>query len=495
MAVLLRSPRWRSPSGEPFLRLSFGQARWLGLAGTVVVAAAGVSVGSVPKAGGTDAVAELLHLMPLRTHQLARLFCTVATFVALAVLLHCWWQLRRHLETVRPSEILKTAVLWGLPLLIAPPLFSADIYAYAGQGQLVAHDIDPYQYGPGAFEPTSKWAFHIDGLWRFSPAPYGPLWLWLSGRIVTLSHGHFVVALYLFRIVALAGLALLAVAAFQLSRGSRVALQQAWWLLLANPLVLLHGIAGAHNDFLMSGLLLAGLSLAFRSGSAGRLMLATVLVALAGLVKAPALLALPFLPLFAASWRRRAYALPACAGAGLATYWLGSHHSHLGSGWVSVLRAGNEHPSVWSPVSALVAGGGWLHDRAPAHLPDGSTLGHAAIIALALTLAYVWTRALRGADVTGEIGQALLAVFVLGVVLQPWYLIWSLGALAARGSQRVQLFLAVLSSTLVMCVMPGGRSWVRPPFYGAPVAVAILAWYVMTHRGKAPTGQHESAAE
>src|SRR5205814_4862608 len=73
------------------------------------------------------------------------------------------------------------------------------------------------------------------------------------------------------------------------------------WLALVNPLVLVHGLSGAHNDALMAGLLVLALAVALVPGPP--LPLAVGVGAVAGLavgVKATALVALPFLVLVVA---------------------------------------------------------------------------------------------------------------------------------------------------------------------------------------------------
>src|SRR5436305_6804227 len=53
--------------------------------------------------------------------------------VGVAVLLGAWWGIR-HIDDIR--WLLVTAALWALPLAVVPPLFSGDVGAYACQGQL-----------------------------------------------------------------------------------------------------------------------------------------------------------------------------------------------------------------------------------------------------------------------------------------------------------------------------------------------------------------------
>src|SRR5207244_2311483 len=75
-----------------------------------------------------------------------------------------------------------------------------------------------------------------------------------------------------------------------LARACGVDEAKAIWIGLLNPLIFLHFVSAAHNDALMVGLLIAGIALAMEK----KPIPALVLVSLAGAVKAPALLGLPF---------------------------------------------------------------------------------------------------------------------------------------------------------------------------------------------------------
>ena len=290
---------WLLPAGV--LR----RAQLIGLASTSTLAIAGTITGAIVRPGSKDAIASELHLLALRENSAARTICATASYLALLGLLVSWAVIGRHLRELSSRQVLMVVATWALPLVVAPPLFSADIYAYAGQGHLVANHIDPYLYGPGDYEPTSKWSNPVDGVWRFSPAPYGPLWLWLTGLAVGLPGNHLVVSLYLIRGLAVVGLAILAWSLARLAEATGTPPQRALWLVVCNPLVLLHGVAGAHNDLLMLGLMAAGLMVARRRPDLRGLALAAVLVTLAALVKAPALVALPFVPLVSVIARPR----------------------------------------------------------------------------------------------------------------------------------------------------------------------------------------------
>ncbi|MEV0563910.1 polyprenol phosphomannose-dependent alpha 1,6 mannosyltransferase MptB [Dactylosporangium sp. NPDC050588] len=250
--------------------------RWLGLAASVLLATSGFLAGKpVPRDG-------------------AWLLGVIVWFVALAMLIYAWWTLRDETDQ---RGLLVTAALWSVPLLVAPPLGSHDIYAYACQGQLFDAGFDLYEAGPAALPCT--WLSDVPELWRETPTPYGPLWIAVEGAAAWLAHGSLPAAVLLLRLAAVLGLVLCVAAVHRLSRGNA--------LLAASPLVLVHVVSGAHNDVVLAGLVLAGFVAARRPGFAAAAA-SGLAFGLAGAVKVTALGAVPFallLVFFAGTTRAR----------------------------------------------------------------------------------------------------------------------------------------------------------------------------------------------
>ena len=444
-----------------------------GLLGTSLLAFGGMGAGAVPN--GKDAIAQFLHLEWLQEHQWSYLLCTALALVGVALLLSSWWQLRGLLPTLQPRSLIILAAVWALPLLVAPPLFSRDVYAYAGQGNLIVNHYDPYTYGPGAFSPTDRWAFRVDGEWRFAPSPYGPVWLWLSGRVVALSLNHLVPALLMLRLLAVAGLVLVAWGLPRLARAHGVPPQRALWLGLANPFVLIHAVGGAHNDALMIGLLIAGLAVAGIDPSRRRLVLAAALIATAALVKLPAVAALGFLPMLRPTWPERVKAAILAGGTALVTGVVLTFATGLGYGWLHTLNTGSARLSIWSPTTGLGVVMGQLlrfvglvdTTESVVRVVLAGALALGGIVALVLLL-----RSHRSGPVRA-LGLSLVAVVALAPVVQPWYLLWGLVLLAAVGGEQVTVALAAISVALCLSLLPDGASLLRPPLYGVPILLAV----------------------
>ena len=73
-------------------------------------------------------------------------------------------------------------LLWATPMIVAPPLFSRDVFSYAAQGEMTAAHISPYLFGPFTLG-SGPYVNPVDPLWGNAPAPYGPFFLFLDGTI------------------------------------------------------------------------------------------------------------------------------------------------------------------------------------------------------------------------------------------------------------------------------------------------------------------------
>jgi hypothetical protein len=378
----------------------------------------------------------------------------VVAWLGVGVVGLAWWASRRRdLRHQRAA-----ALLWALPLLVAPPRFSQDLHAYAGQAALVVAGRDPYAVGPGSL--GGLLTSGVDDVWLDAPSPYGPVWLWLSGLVVRLTGDALTPALLGLRLLSVLGVVLTAWALGRLAADPARAL----WLGVVNPLVLLHFVAGGHNDALMVGLLLAGLAVARR-----HLVLAAVLVTLAALVKVPALAGLAYLPLLTTRRVRSAVLVAAVAAA---TAVLVSTGTGLGWGWLGTLGTGRARLSLLSPLTGLGTAVGSLDAVLAAGLVAAGVL---CVVLLVLA-------ALGRLDPLLALGLTLLGVSVLLPVVQPWYLLWGVCVLAARAGPRAAAALGAASLVLCLAIAPSGRHVVRPPLYGLPTLLAGAVAVVVGRR-------------
>lgn len=145
----------------------------------------------------------------------------------------------------RPRLIL---ALWSLPYLIAPPILSRDMYAYLDQGWMVKVGINPYTEGMGTRSP---FLLLVDDYWRTDTTIYPPLALEIQRVIVDIGQLNPLVTVLLMRIPTFLALALIAYLLPKLAKalpGTHQDLGRVLWLGLLNPITVIHGLGGGHND-------------------------------------------------------------------------------------------------------------------------------------------------------------------------------------------------------------------------------------------------------
>ncbi len=452
-----------------------------GLLGTLLMAAGAVSVGFLAPASNlaTAPVIETLRGINPGTTFFA-VGGRILVIIGVAVLLQAWLRLGHHVRTssvVRPRELLWLLWLWGLPLLVTPVLFSRDIFSYIAASRMLPAGLDPYTNGTGAL--VQYWFNDgADTFWVGSPSPYGPLWVGASTGVFHLTGAAAIPALIAFRLLALLGVVLLCVYLPRLARVCGVDAAKVIWLGLLNPLVLMHFFSAGHNDALMLGLLVAGLTLALE----GKYFVGTVLVVMAGAIKAPALLGLPFVALAwpgaTDSLLRRVTAWVKVTVIAAAVFIGLNLALGLDFGWLSALSTPGAVRSWLSPVTSLGMLGGLL----------GGLLGHpnfddgaveairAAGNILALGIVALLAFAADRRTAVRALGLALLAVVVLGPTVQPWYLLWPLLILLAAGLNRGETRTAVILTIgmVVYTVASSGSTDERHWQFGLNSGLAAL---------------------
>jgi alpha-1,6-mannosyltransferase len=508
-AALVRPAKTEPLDGEEHRALSV--VRRFGTVGALLLAFGSLGAGAAPV------------LNPVQDIPILRLFARIPTvslaiaFAGMGMLVIGWLMLGRFARPDRarlatPGQLRRTLVMWLVPLLFIPPLFSRDVYSYLAQSEIVHRGMDPYSLGPaqalGIADPLTS---GVSNMWRETPAPYGPLLLKLGSWLSPIAGTNIVVGVLLQRALALAGVVLIVWALPKLARRFGVQPATALWLGAANPLLIFHFVAGAHNDALAIGLMVAGLELGIRrlpvriagdtppplaKGELLFIAIGVTVITLGVAVKLNAVLALPFFAVMVARrWHGRLRDLVR-AGAPMALLFavvlvVACVGSGLGFGWVGALGTPGLVRSWISPTAELANIGGvlgialGLGNHTNALVPILGMLGY--IVAGAITLKFLWDSfKWRYRPMIG-LGVSLGAVMILHVALQPWYVLWAVIPLAASaGTSRFRVAATLISAGLPFLLPPtgstfDGRSYVLPYAYIAAVVVVALAVMVV-HR-------------
>jgi hypothetical protein len=277
---------------------------------------------------------------------------------------------------------------------------------------------------------------------------------------------------------------LLAIFVPRLARALGADPARASWLAVISPLVLLELIAAGHNDALMVGLLVAGVTLAVER----RPLAGITLCALAATVKLPAAAGIVFIAL--AWWRaeprpHQAVRIAALTTAVvLATFLAVGLVTGVGLGWISdgLLSTPGKVRLAITPSTAIGYSGASLLHALGVGVASKALESAVGAVALALTglLAVMLGVRVRYENLVWYLGLLLLVSVIGGPAAWPWYLCWGIALLAAcPGPQRWRwLALVVVASSFLVradgqLVLPRQTA---PIVLGVYLAAALIVW-------------------
>lgn len=480
--------------------------RWLGVLGVALLTVTALPTGAARLGIHTS---DVVLLGWFGRHPMIALTCAL---VGMGVLLVAWLWLGRlvrssNAEDVSPGWLRRTLAAWIAPLLISPALFSGDVYIYLAQGAMADDGLDPYPPGgpAQAFGEDSPLTENVSGYWRHIPAPYGPVFGTIERVIMAVSGEHTWLAVALHRIVAIAGVALIVWAVPRLARRAGVSRSGALWLGVLNPLVLWHLVGGVHNDALMVGLMLVGVEFTLAALSTPRhpplsaFAGGVALIGIAAGVKLTAALALTVPAAMLA--RRWGAKLAHLLGAGLTVLVAGaailvavSVGSGFGFGWFDALDTPGQVNSWMAPTNQVGFLVGGVASLFGLHITQAaiavSKLGGVFVGAMA-GATIVWHMLRSWISPVLGLGLLFAVAIVCGPVVQPWYLLWAVVALAASlPSGRARLALTTVVTVFALVLPPTGGNFADriPELLGAYAIAGVLVagLFVLGQRGLFP---------
>jgi alpha-1,6-mannosyltransferase len=356
-------------------------------------------------------------------------FALIAAFGAMFV---SYAVATRAAEKLRARTVLFAILVLHAIVLLAPPLFSSDVFSYDAYGRMGAlYNANPYLHGPSAI-PLAGLHSLIGPQWLATPSAYGPLFTALSYLLVPFDIATSVAA---YKLVAAASSLVLIGLVWRAASLRGLSPVRAAVLVGLNPVIVLYGVGGGHNDLMMLAILAAGLYVLLqqRERRGGALIVA------ASAVKLTAGLLLPFALAGRCRGEGRAgarlavgAALGGVAVAALAFAFFGTAPLRLPSILEGIQAEGGPHSIVGFVLAAVGV------EPIPRALSVALTLGFLAIVAWLLRK--VW---LGEMDWIVGAGWATVALLVTTGFLVPWYIAWLL-PLAALSSDRRLLIAAVL---------------------------------------------------
>jgi hypothetical protein len=324
------------------------------------------------------------------------------------------------------------AIVFAGPILLSTDVFSYIAYARMG----VEHGINPYLHGPIAIAHDPVY-YYVGQDWKHVATAYGPLYTLLSYPLAPLGVKGALWGMKLEALLASAGTLALT---WRCARARGLEPVRALLIVGANPLYILYGLGGAHNDLIMLLLMMAAVSFTL----AGRDVPAAASVVAGALVKATVAVLLPFMIL---SQRRLR---PLLGAAGALALGAVAGYAAFGIHGIDVVAALNRDAAFVS-TDSFATEIAHLFGK-PGVFPVDHTLLKVALIGIVLHL--LW-RTWRGYDWVAASGWTLLAITVTSTWLLAWYILWPLPlAVVARDRRLLVATLFVQALFIVHQISP-----------------------------------------
>jgi hypothetical protein len=322
------------------------------------------------------------------------------------------------LARLRPRALPARAVIalvavLQLVIFVGPVLLSTDVFSYIAYARMgVEHGLNPYLHGPAAIasDPVFQYVGHV---WRHTATAYGPVYTLLSYPLAPLG---VVGALWGMKVVALLASAGTLALTWRCARLRELDPVLAVLVVGANPLYVIYGLGGAHNDLLMMLAMMAAVALMLAPRLTPRREAAAAATIVAGaLVKATVAVLLPFMVL-----SRRRLAPVAGAAAAIAVGAIVAYAA-FGVHGVDIVAALNRDAALVS-TDSFATEIAHLFGK-PGVFPVDHDLLKAALV---LIFVYLMWRTWRGYDWVAASGWTLLAISVTSTWLLAWYILWPL---------------------------------------------------------------------
>jgi hypothetical protein len=281
----------------------------------------------------------------------------------------------------------------------------------------------------------------VDPMWADAKTPYGPGFLLIERAVALVAGNSAFFAGYLFRVIGIISVGILAVGVARLARAHGIDSANAVWLSVLNPLVLMHLVAGSHND----GLMVAAAVVSMVCAAHKKFVLAVIVATVSLAIKPVGIVLFPFIALSMTTSKRlreRIYQLAKVTFIGGISLVTMSWIVNVGPlGWLNALSTPGAVRSWLSPMTAFGIGSGQFLtllgfvDAINTTIPFFRFIG---FLALAFTLVALVVKP-NGRTAARGAGFSFAALVLLGPVVQPWYLLWAIPLLSASGLTRHQL--------------------------------------------------------
>lgn len=475
----------------------------LGLVSSLAIALSSHGAGAISHHNG------LLDVLGIEFFSFGRgvMISTVVLWCGVAGLLWCWITLGRGLfdsssRYCSTRVMVQASWLFCLPLSLAAPLFSRDVYSYIAIGEMLTQGINPYVFGPA--ELSSLSVVDVSPDWRSTATPYGPAHLVLLQLCSQLAGNSIFAAVVIQKTLAVALWGALIWSLLRIAKKTSAPASFMLWASTANPLMVIHLVGGMHSEVIVCALLM----LAVLAALSGRVLVAGLVLGCAISVKATIIVALPFVACLSLMRRDREpwqtdHVLSRCQDAAAPLVWcvVGTGASFgawtwltgLGAGWVDNISVGQKVVNWLSfPSTVTLSVDALTHQGFGPGFDESLTSARlVGMIAAALIVAglSVWS-IIRPNDTFTAMAIALVVFFALNSLAWPWYYCYAAcvaGLAWPQFRHRCREGIAVFSALLILVLGPNGSSNMFSLMWG-PLSIlcAVIVWRSIS---RAPVSQ------
>ncbi len=368
----------------------------------------------------------------------------VGVMITLAAMFVFYVYAVRRAEHLSAKAVLTCIAALEALMLLAPPLLSTDVFSYSAYGRMgVLYGANPYLHGPYAISLDPLYPY-IGAKWVSIPSVYGPLFTAISYALAPLSIAASVLAYK-----AIAVVSTLAIVAFvwNSARWRGVDPVKAAALVGLNPLLVIYGAGGAHNDLLMLAASMAGVYALVqrRNVTGGGLLAAGTWIKLSGALLVP-------FALVGEPGRRFRGRREILIGAAVVTAVVGVASGLLfGTGPLHLpgTIAQSQRDGDWHSIPGFITN--------VLGLPVvGHVVGIVLFCVLALVCVWLLLRVTRGElDWLDAAGWATLAMLVTASSILPWYVAWLIPLAALAKDPRLRRSALVVSGVILAIQLIG----------------------------------------
>jgi alpha-1,6-mannosyltransferase len=350
-------------------------------------------------------------------------------------------------DRLSPRSVLATIGIFVLVVLMAPPLFSTDLFSYQEYARMFfGLHVNPYTHTSQvlALDPLH---YYIGAKWINTPTVYGPLFTLISGLFEkTSSTTAIAFSAYAYKTIAAVSCCGIIYMTWKSAKLRGLNPVRGAALVGLNPLVILYGIGGGHNDLLMMAFATAGIwaLLARHERSSGALTVAAAAIKLTGGIFLP--FALVGNPGLGAGPRRRKVALGAAVAGVIA----------VGVG-IAVFSGGLVN--MFHTLSTVQSEGGWQSVPGFFYTAlDWKSASH--LIAVGFGLAFVliccrllWRVYTNQMDWLDGAAWATFWLLMATSSILPWYVTWLLVPVALCTNRRLWTAAVCLTGWILLSTM------------------------------------------